>query len=101
MPPIPYAPKKRNIRMKVELGVVDHTEATRYAAVTPCSLYMFSASKCKGVHTICNAIGDANWATMSAFYFFISHRETSALDTRGGTVNPPAIVSVSRARKIR
>lgn len=29
------------------------------------------------------------------------HAETSAVDMRGGTVKPPAIVSVSRARKIK
>jgi hypothetical protein len=48
------------MRINVELSKVLLTVYNLCAAVTPYSLYMLSASKCKGVQTSCKAIGDAN-----------------------------------------
>jgi hypothetical protein len=63
-------------------------------------LNIFKASKCKGVHTSCIPIGDISWAALSADGFAMPHCYTIAFDMIGGTVKPPAIVTVSLAKKI-
>jgi hypothetical protein len=86
--------------MNVELGKVFHTEAALAAVEIPYSLYIFSASKCIGVQIICIAIGVASCATLSDLDFSKPQALVIAAETKGGTVKPPAIVSVSRAKKI-
>ena len=100
MPPIPYAPKNLNILMKVELGQVFQTAAALAPGEMPCWLYMFSANKCRGVQMNCIPIGVINCATLSAFFCWRPHESLMTWETSGGKVNPPAIVSTSRLKKI-
>ena len=101
MPPIPYAPKNLNILMKVELGHVFQTAAALAPGDIPCQLYIFSANKCKGVQINYMPIGVINCAILSEFFCWIPHESLMTQDTRGGKVNPPAIVSTSRLKKIK
>jgi hypothetical protein len=99
--PIPYATENRNILIIVELSKVLLTVAALCATLTPYSLYMLRASKCRGVQTICKTAGEASWAILSERLFSKPNLLVKTDDMIGGTVNPPAIVSVSLMMKMQ
>jgi len=70
-------------------------------AVAPYSLYILSANKCSGVQISCIAIGEVSYATLSAVCFDMFAVCWYMFDIKGGTVNPPAIVNMSRDKKIK
>ena len=86
--------------MKVDDGKVFQTDATRCAGVTPCSLYIFRASKWSGVQINCIPMGEMSYATLSECFFYQPNEDCIAPETSGGNVKPPAIVSVSLHKKI-